>query len=110
MSNYIVSARSLIIHVLSLNPVYSRVALKSKMKAVELRVWEPREEVSAGVGNDGFGSGLFLEEPLEAGEQFGSKMGERFGKSQYDIEVVDPFEFEVGNPAVLIFNALLQKL
>ena len=61
-------------------------------------------------GNDGFASGLLLDESLEAGEKFWSQMGERLGKSQNDIEVIDPLELDACHPAVLIIHALLQKL
>ena len=64
----------------------------------------------SGRGNEGVDSGLFLDELLEAGEKFGSQMGERLGKSQHDIEVIDALKLEAGHPAVLSIHTLLQKL
>ena len=47
--------------------------------------------MNSGVEIDWFDSGLFLDEPLEAGEKVRSQMGERLGESQYDIEVIYSF-------------------
>ncbi len=66
-----------------------RVALKSKMKAVGEQGQRLRSEVSTAMDNDDFGSGLLLNEPFDTGEKSGGQMGERFGKSQHDIEVID---------------------